>query len=335
MYIGNNLKSSNQTPTTIETLGRSLEGEGYSLYYASSKNNKLLRLADMVLTCIRYRKKVDCVLIDTYSTWNFYYALFTSLTCRLLKTPYICILHGGNLENRLKNSKYLSAQVFKHALKLVAPSNFLKTIFKEYGYNEVVFIPNALPIHNYTFKKREEIHPRLLWVRSFSKIYNPLMAIEVVSILKKKYEEVSLCMIGPDKDGAMDETKKYAREKNVEVSFTGKLSKKDWTERAADYDIFINTTNVDNTPVSVMEAMALGLPVVSTSVGGIPFLVSDGDDGLLVPVKDAQAMASAILKLVENHQMASDIALNARKKVASFNWDEVKKDWFKILGDAI
>ena len=80
-------------------------------------------------------------------------------------------------------------------------------------------------------------------------------------------------MVGPDKDGSLEKTKQYAKEKGVlhRVRFTGGLSKTEWIELSKDYNIFINTTNVDNTPVSVMEAMALGFPVISTNVGGVPF----------------------------------------------------------------
>ena len=66
------------------------------------------------------------------------------------------------------------------------------------------------------------------------------------------------------------------------MNFTGKLSKQEWRDLSKDYNVFINTTNFDNTPVSVIEAMALGIPVVSTNVGGLPFLITDKVDGVLV-----------------------------------------------------
>ena len=98
-----------------------------------------------------------------------------------------------------------------------------------------------------------------------------------------------LCMIGPDRDGSMAEFIKYAESKGVieRIKITGKLSKEEWIKVSEDYDFFINTTNIDNTPVSVIEAMALGLIVVSTNPGGIPFLLTADKDSILVEPGDS------------------------------------------------
>jgi len=89
-------------------------------------------------------------------------------------------------------------------------------------------------------------------------------------------------MVGPDKDGSMEVCKKYVLINNLPVTFTGKLKKKNWTGLASKFDIFINTSNIDNSPLSVIEAMALGLPVITTNVGGIPFLIDHKVDGILI-----------------------------------------------------
>ena len=115
LYVGNYLKAKNSAPTTIETLGNLLLSEGYSVYFTSSKNNKLLRLLDMVFTFFRRVKTVDVVFIDTYSTSNFYYALVISQLARVFKKDYIPILHGGNLKKRLISNSRLSDLIFKNA----------------------------------------------------------------------------------------------------------------------------------------------------------------------------------------------------------------------------
>ena len=116
LYIGNKLEhNSSKNVSTIQILGSALEGEGFHVIYASSKSNKLQRLCDMIWTCLKARKKADYVLIDTYSTQNFYYALIISQICRLFKLDYIPILHGGNLEKRLKENPKFSQLIFSHA----------------------------------------------------------------------------------------------------------------------------------------------------------------------------------------------------------------------------
>lgn len=331
LYIGNNLKNKKSNISSIQALGTLFENEGYSMYYASSKTNKFLRLLDMVKSCILLSKKVDVVLIDTYSTLNFYYALIISQLCRNLKVKYIPILHGGNLESRLKNNSKLSQLLFKNAYKLVAPSNFLKSVFESYGYHNVVYIPNSIEIDKYKYKNRSNETIKLLWVRSFASIYNPELAIFVFQQLLKLNYRTTLTMIGPDVDGSLIKVKGLAKKKNLNVNFTGKLSKREWIDYSKDCNIFINTTNFDNTPVSVIEAMALGIPVVSTNVGGLPFLITNNIDGILVESQNTDAMVNAIVKLQSDENLKNNLVTNARSKVENFDWKVVKLKWKTLL----
>lgn len=331
LYIGNKLSLNNATVTTIETLSKNLINEGYSVIAVSGKKNKYLRLLDMMWHIVKLKHKIDVVLIDTYSTKNFYFAYLCSQMCRFFKLSYIPILHGGNLPNRLKNSKKKSHQIFSNAKINVAPSLYLKSSFQKFGFKNVVYIPNAIELKNYKFNNRELKTPKLLWVRSFSKIYNPFLAIQVLSTLKAQNIAATLCMVGPEKDGSLKKTIALAKQLGVEVEFTGKLSKQDWCIKAKKYNIFINTTNVDNTPVSVIEAMALGLPVISTNVGGLPYLIKNNRDGILVPANNAQAFYDAIGRLLNNSIETKTIIMAARRKVEDFDWDKVKHKWFSIL----
>jgi glycosyltransferase involved in cell wall biosynthesis len=331
LYIGNKLSAHGLNKTSIETLGVLLNIEGYPIHFSSSKKNHFFRLLDMCWTVVEQSKKTECVLIDTYSTSSFWYAFFTSQLCRFFSVPYIPILHGGNLLNRLKKNPRLSKMIFNNSYKNVAPSNFLFKGFKEFGFQNLVFIPNTIEINDYQFKEREIFQPKLLWVRAFASIYNPKMAIDVLCLLQKKYPEATLCMVGPDKDGSLSEVKEYAQKRNVSVSFTGKLSKTEWTHLSEEYDIFMNTTHFDNTPISVIEAMGLGLAVVSTNVGGIPYLLEKNHDAILVNDNDINAMTEGIEKIINNQQFAKIITSNARNKAASFDWEIVKEKWFKIL----
>lgn len=331
LYIGNKLSKHGNTTTVIETLGASLENEGYNVIYASDKKNQIIRLLDMVFTTLVNIKKIDYVIIDTYSTFSFNYALLISQICRVFKKRYILILHGGNLPNRLEKSKFLSQLIFNNSYKNVAPSNYLLEAFLSKGYDNILHIPNTIALNEYSFLNREFEVPKLLWVRSFATIYNPKMAIKVLSELRKEYAEAVLCMVGPDKENLLEECKAYAKSLNVKVQFTGKLSKEEWMELSKEYNVFINTTHFDNTPVSVIEAMALGLPIVSTNVGGIPFLVNDNLNGLLVNDNDVEEMTNAIKSLFIDKELGNQFITNARKTVENFDWNVVKYNWFEIL----
>ena len=330
LYLGNKLAKYGYNKTTIETLGTALEQEGYEVYYSSEKKMFLFRLLDMVLAVFRY-KKVDYILIDTYSTKAFWYAVICSQVARLLKLKYIPILHGGNLPERLKNNPFLSQLLFKYAHKNVAPSGYLQNAFEKLGYSNVIHIPNSIAIADYPFQLRISFEPKLLWVRAFASIYNPKMAVDVLLNVQKNYPNASLTMVGPDKDGSLQTTEEYAKLKGVSVNVTGQLPKETWLNLATEHSIFINTTHFDNTPVSVMEAMALGLPVVSTNVGGIPYLIQDEVDGFLVGDSKATEMAEKIIKLADCPTDAIAMVKKARTKIELLDWQLIKHQWGNLL----
>ncbi len=330
LYIGNKLLKHGYSATNIETLGPLLEKEGYTLFYASDKLNYLLRLFDMLTSVWRNRKIVDYILIDTYSRKSLWGTLLVATLCRMLNLRYITILHGGNLPKELNAKPILTKWIFGGAYRLIAPSGYLKYEFEKRGYR-VLLIPNNININAYLFKQRDKIKPDLLFVRSFHEVYNPEMAIKVLAKLKKAKPNATLCMIGPDKDGSMERCKLLAEELGVinDVLFTGKLTKEEWHRLSEEYDVFINTTNVDNTPVSVIEAMALGLPVVSTNVDGLPYLLEDGKDALMVEKGDVDGMVGAVIKLIDDDEIVKKLAGNGRIKAESFDWDVVKMIWNK------
>lgn len=331
LYIGNKLQKQTSNTSYISILGDFLTKEGYVVYYASSYRNKILRICDMVKSCLTLAKKVDLVLIDTYSTQNFYYALIVSQLCRILKLPYIPILHGGNLPARLVSHPKKSRMIFSHAKYNVSPSLFLKNAFESKGYRNIEHIPNTFEIENYPFETRHIDTPKLLWLRSFSKIYNPQLAIHVFKCLIDAYPNAELCMVGPDSEGLLETVKALAQELHLNVKFTGKLSKSEWIELSKDYNIFINTTNFDNMPVSVIEAMALGLPIVSTNVGGMPYLIKNQSTGLLVKPDHTQDMVKGVISLINHPKAKENMIQNARKEVEQLDWKHIKELWFNIL----
>lgn len=331
LYIGNKLSDHGYTSTSIETLGTFLEVEGYHVYYASSKKNKFFRMCEMIYQTLKYSKKVDYVLIDTYSTKNFWYAFVISQLCRILNLKYIPKLHGGDLPSRIVRSRFFSNLIFKKAFINIAPSYYLFEAFKKNGYTNLKYIPNTIELQLYTQYKKEFNTPKLLWVRSFAKIYNPIMAVKVFMEIKKIFPEAKLCMVGPKKDDSYTKTLRFAKKNNVDVDFTGKLSKEEWIELSKEYNVFINTTHFDNTPISVIEAMALGIPVVSTNVGGIPFLLEENTNALLVNDDDIIGMTNQIFRLFNESNLAVNLSKKGKETVASFDWELVKKQWTELL----
>lgn len=331
LYIGNDLVVNSFTATYISFFSKVLEKEGYQVRKASNKNNKALRLVEMLKLIAKYHRSTDIVIIDTYGAMNFYYAYLVAKACQIYKLDYIPILHGGNLPDRLSDNRFLSNSLFGNALMNVAPSHFLYDIFKKAGFSNLQIIPNSIELRKYPFKERSCFKPRLLWVRRFQGRYNPMLAVKVLENLLLKYPSAELCMVGPEKDGSMQKCKSYSEKYRLPVKFTGKLKKSEWANISTDYDIFLNTTNIDNTPISVIEAMALGLGVVSTDVGGMHFLVDENKDGLLVAPENETLMTEAVIRLIENPDDTREMVQQARNKVTGFDWEEVKHQWNKLL----
>jgi glycosyltransferase involved in cell wall biosynthesis len=330
LYVGNKLSEHGHTATAIEVLGPFLEQEGFKVVYTSSKKGKLARLADMLRQTFSRRTTTNYVLIDTYSTWNFWYAFAVSQLCRILAIKYIPILHGGNLPVRLENNRKICGMIFGNSIVNVAPSGYLADAFSRAGFR-VTKIPNPFDAADFHYLKRTTLEPKLLWVRSFSSIYNPEMALRTLKIVSQKYPDAKLCMIGPDKNGILENIRQRAASDSLNVIFTGRKTKKEWAALSKEYDIFLNTAKIDNTPFSIIEALSLGMAVVSTNVGGIPHLLQDRETALLVNDNDAEAMADAIAELIENKKLSEKILTQSRDLAAQSDWQNVRQKWLEIL----
>jgi glycosyltransferase involved in cell wall biosynthesis len=115
------------------------------------------------------------------------------------------------------------------------------------------------------------------------------------------------------------------------VRFAGFLDSEGKRREFAEHDIFLNTNRVDNAPVSVLEAAAFGLPVVSTNVGGIPHLLRNGDEALLVPEGDAEALASSVRRLLDEPGLAARLSTAGREVAERSSWARVRPLWEELL----
>ncbi|MGV8995197.1 MAG: glycosyltransferase family 4 protein [Flavobacterium sp.] len=334
LYIGNKLEKKGRSASTIDTLGPLLEAEGYKVRYTSSNLNIATRFISMLNATFRYGPKSNFVLIDTYSTLNFYYAFFCSQICRMLNVQYIPLLHGGDLPIRLTKSPRMSKMIFDNAYLNISPSSFLKTKFEEAGFKNIKEIPNNISLHDFPYQRRNSVAPKLIWVRAMADIYNPKMALEVLKILQTDFPGISLTMVGPDKENIMPDLLSFAQSEKLNVNFTGKLSRKEWSELSKDSSIFINTSNFDNMPVSLLEAAALGLSIVSTNVGGIPYLFEHSKTALLSDANDSVQMAENIRLLLSDKDLQQTLQRNSYEFVQQFDWQKVKGKWHEIFQNA-
>jgi glycosyltransferase involved in cell wall biosynthesis len=333
LLVGNFLSASKGTRGVCEDLALGLKAAGWSVITTSSRPGRVARLADFLLTIWRERNRYQVAQVDVYSGPSFRWAELVCWALRMVRTPYMLTLHGGNLPSFAMSSDERVRHLLKSACAVTTPSAYLFESMRVYR-EDLVLLPNSIDLEKYHFKHRNCLALNLVWLRGFHDIYNPSLAVRVVALLAKEFPSVTLVMIGPDKgDGSLKLAKELARRLEVldKITFAGPVPKGTTPQWLSKGDIFLNTTRVDNTPVSVLEAMACGLCVVSTNVGGIPYLLTDGCDALLVPGDEDTAMATAVRRLVTEDGLAERLSRNGRKKVEGFGWENILPEWEKIL----
>lgn len=309
--------------------------EGYEVICVSSKLNRVLRLTEIAASLIKNRRTLDLVLLEVYSGLSLIIADVASLICKIFKLPLIMVLHGGNLPDFIEKHPQRTKRVLRRADILVAPSPFLAKNIGAHGF-EITVVPNVVELDLYPFRERTDLLPRLLWMRSFHSIYNPQMAIKVFAELRKSYPNASLTMAGVDK-GLEPEIKQMVADLDLSeaVSFPGFLDAKQKARIFSEADIFLNTNRIDNMPVSVVESCAFGLPVVATDVGGLPFLISDGENGLLVENENVGEMVEAIKLLLRDSNLAQKISRGGRILAERSAWKNVRADWEKLFAEVL
>ncbi len=362
----------NNTPDTSAPLMELWRQMGHTVHFASNFRQPIFRFIHQLWTLITQARKNPIVVIDTYSTRSFYGAVLLSRVCLLLGLKYIPILHGGLLPKRLSSKAGYIRTYFAKAALLVAPSTYLARYAQQQGWPAAI-IPNGLNLADYPFtsrmtrpsrsapmpdntsattpdnkpqssphKTQHKITPKIFWLRAFDPIYRPELALEIFKALSEQYPQAELYMVGPDKGGRMAACKNYAARNQLKVHFPGKLSKSAWKNLAKDCSIFLNTSSIDNAPVSVSEAMALGLVVVSANVGGMADLLDHGKAGFLIdgPIATEDhsanqshtlAFVTIITDLLEGRINADPQITRARTLAEQQDWGVVNDLWGQIF----
>jgi glycosyltransferase involved in cell wall biosynthesis len=325
LVVGNFLSASSLNECLCEELARQLTSRGWTVVATSSRIRKLPRLCDMVLTALRARDRYSVACIDVFSGPSFVWAEAVCWTLRYLRKPYVLVLRGGSLPAFAKRWPRRVRSLLGSAATVIVPSGYLLERMRPYR-DDLRLIPNPLHVQTYPFRIRQSPSPRLVWLRAFHRLYNPMMAPDVVAIVAETHPDIRLTMYGPDKgDGSLELVRSKALRLGLDglIELPGAVPKCQVPAALSWGDIFLNTTDVDNTPVSVMEAMACGLCIVSTDAGGLRHLLEDGADALLVPCGDPHAMADAVHRILTEPGLAARLSASARRKAESLDWSLV------------
>jgi glycosyltransferase involved in cell wall biosynthesis len=310
---------------------------GWQVTTTSSLTNRMLRPIDMIVTAWRARNQYHVAQIDVFSGAAFRWAELSVFLLKRIHKPVVLTLHGGNLPEFSQHNERRLKNLLNSADHVTAPSHYLLEKLKVYR-SDIQLLPNPIDISKYPYRVRTSPSARILYLRALHRIYNPLLAIRTLDVLRSNEIKASLAIVGPDKgDGTLEKLQQLIDDFEIvdQVSLVGAIPKFEVPTRMSEYDIFINTTNVDNTPVSVIEAMASGLCIVSTNVGGIPYLLTHEHDALLVPPNDPEAMAAAVRRILTDPGLAERLSRNARATAEQFDWVHILPQWEDLLTQVI
>jgi glycosyltransferase involved in cell wall biosynthesis len=272
-------------------------------------------------------KDVDIAHIFSASYWSFLIAPAPALlAARLRGKRAIIHYHSGEARDHLR--RFRSARpVLRRADGLVVPSPYLVDVFREFGLPAHV-VPNIVDENQFSFRERRPLRPHLVCTRGFHPYYSVDMVVRAFAEVQKEFPEARLDLVGKGPSEA--EIRNLVQDLQLSgVHFLGVASREEIGRFYDDADIFVNASWVDNMPVSIMEAFASGNPVVTTGPEGIRYLVEHERTGLLSEVGDAKALASNVMRLLRDPDLASRLATNAYKESQSYRWVAVRQRWLE------
>ena len=288
-----------------------------------------VRLLPYLVALWRGIGSAQVVHIFANSGWAWHLLAAPALAiARLRGVPAIVNYRGGQADEFFTAAPRHVRRSLACATQLVTPSAFLVRVFARHGLKADV-IPNIIDLSRFAPRPWHAAgaEPHLIVTRNLEAIYDIPTALRAFARVLAQRPGARLTVAGSGPELAT--LQGLAAELGVAraVSFAGRIDNADIAALYAGADIVLNPSTADNMPISILEALASGVPVVSTDAGGIPDLVADGRTALLVPVRDPAAMAQAALSLLDDAALARRIRDAGLNEVARYAWPRVRELW--------
>jgi L-malate glycosyltransferase len=282
---------------------------------------------------VRETARADVVHVFSASYSSFLLAPLPAIVVALaLGRPVVLHYHSGEAPDHLARSAVARAALARTSRNIV-PSQFLADVFASFGLHAGI-VPNLIDLARFQFRERKPLRPRLLSTRNLEPLYNVACTLRAFRIVQERRPDAILTVVGGGREDAR--LRGLARDLHLNnVTFAGRVSPGDIAEYYAAHDIYVQSPDIDNMPVSVLEAYASGLPVVSTDVGGIPAILTNGRHGLLAPGNDHEGLAAHILRLLDDPATATRLAGNAFDSCQSSTWGALRHLWLDVYRDVV
>ncbi len=278
----------------------------------------------------RELRRADIVHVFSASYLSFVLAPTPALLiAKLYGKRTILHYHSGEAEDHLRRWRRTAISTLGLADRILVPSEYLVKVFAKFGL-EAEAIPNFVRRDRIGFRPRPTPAPILLSNRNLAPLYNVSCILRAFSRVQARYPDASLTVAGdgPQRRRLQREAKSLGLRN---VSFVGQVHPARMPELYDAADVYINASDVDNMPLSILESFAAGLPVVSTKAGGIPFFTHDGENAILVERGDEAALAEGVFRLLEEPGLSERLTTRARADFErSFSWQAVGDRWLDL-----
>ena len=290
------------------------------------------RLAFYIINLWNIAGRVDVFHIMANSGWSWH--LFTVPAvwiAKLRSVPTVINYRGGEAEKFFSKSFKYVKPTLKACSRIVVPSRFLEEVFNKRGVTTQI-IANIIDLDRFNSEDNvaKEFSPHLLVARNLELIYDNETAIRAFNEILATYPNAGLTIAGTGPE--LDNLQSLARQLGLlqKINFTGRVDTQQMPALYQSADIMLNPSRVDNMPNSILEALASGVPVVSTNVGGIPYMVEHESTALLVDAEDYMSMATAIRQILEDKQCQHKLVTSGLDLVKQFAWSEVSQHWLSL-----
>lgn len=296
--------------------------EGMTADIFSTKGNPLHRCAAFFKLLCR-ANQYDVLHIHACSYRGMLPAVMGVVAGKLWRKRIIITYHGGEAAEYFAKHIKFARRWLCRADQVVVLSGFLKEVFDQYAIPCVV-IPNivVLPPRETVNQK---IGPRFISVRHFEPLYNIPCILRAYEKVLQLYPNATLDLLG--RGSMRGQLEQYVAEHRLTgVRFLGQVPNKEIYDYLAKANIMLSSPKADNMPVSLLEAMNAGLLVISSRVGGVPYMIEHGKTGLLFESGNADALAQEMLWALGHPDKVSHIIMQAQDDVQKYTWENVKEN---------
>jgi glycosyltransferase involved in cell wall biosynthesis len=250
------------------------------------------------------------------------------LVAKLYGKKVVLNYRSGEAEDHLRRWPRTAIPTIRLVDEIAVPSGYLVDVFAQFELAARA-ISNFVDTDRFRFRERRPLRPVFLSNRNLEPLYNVGCVLRAFAIIQQRWPEARLIVAG---DGsARGELEALAHTLGLRnVEFRGRVAPEQMPELYDAADVFLNGSDIDNMPGSIIEAFASGLPVVTTDAGGIPYIVIDNENGQMVRCGDHQAMAECALRLLNDEALAAHVMSRARRACDQYKWDAVRNDWLKL-----